>query len=280
MLSIGEYTLQTLDVQEFSLDGGSVFGVFPKVFWEKEIGSDHLNRVRLSMPLLLIRGYGRNILVDAAMGTAWSEKKKKIYDLSEWKLDRELQNAGLRRSDITDIIFTHLHFDHLGGAFEEIKGELKPVFPDARYYIQQDNLQTARSPNLKEKPSYLSHFVEALCRLDGVVPVEGRYELFPGIELVPAGKGHTEGHQLVRISDSNKTLLHGGDLFPSSAHLGVTRGLAYDIAPLDVIDEKSVLLDDILDNRVILYFAHDPLIRAATLKRGQKHVVVDEILDF
>lgn len=280
MLSIGDCTLQTLDVQEFSLDGGSVFGAVPKVLWEKVIKPDHLNRVRLSMRLLLVRGHGRNILVDAAMGTAWNDKMKQIYDLSEWRLDRELQKAGLRRGDITDIIFTHLHFDHLAGVFEEENGELVPVFPHARYYVQQDNLQTALHPNLKEKPSYLSPFVEALSRLDGLVPVKGGTELIPGLELVPAGKGHTEGHQLVRITGSGKTLVHGGDLFPSSAHLGVTRGLTYDIAPLEVVGEKIVLLDEMVDKRVILYFAHDPLITAATLKRGEKHVVVDDILDF
>lgn len=275
MLSVGDYTLQTLNVQEFSLDGGSVFGVVPRVLWEKVIPPDHLNRVRLSMRILLIRGKGRNILVDAAMGTAWSSKMRSIYDLSEWRLDEELQKAGLNREKITDVIFTHLHFDHVGGAFEEKDGELAAVFPNARYYVQKENYETAFHPNMKEKPSYPSSFIRALGQSGSMELVDGIVQLSPGIEMVPMGHGHTAGHQLVKISGEEKTVVHGGDLIPSSAHLGVIRGLAYDIAPLEVIREKIVLLDNLISGNWILYFAHDPFITAATLREGEKHVVVD-----
>ena len=271
--------LQTLDVQEFSLDGGSVFGVVPRVLWEKAITPDHLNRVRLSMRILLIRGEGRNILVDAAMGTAWSDKVKTIYDLSQWRLDEELRKKGLNREDITDIIFTHLHFDHIAGAFEERGGSLMPVFPNARCYVQRKNFDTACKPNMKEKPSYPLPFVEALGQSGSMELVDGFRELLPGIGMVPMGAGHTAGHQLVKVSGDGKTMIHGGDLIPSSAHLGVTRGLAFDIAPLEVISEKIALLDELLKHGRMIYFAHDPFIAAATVRRGEKHVVVDEEVD-
>ena len=275
MLAVGDYTLQTLNVQEFSLDGGSVFGVVPRVLWEKVIPPDHLNRVRLPMRILLIRGRNRNILVDAAMGTAWSGKMKAMYDLSEWRLDEELQKAGLNREEITDVIFTHLHFDHVGGAFEEKGGALVAVFPNARYYVQKENFETAFQPNMKEKPSYTSSFIKALGQSGSMELVDGTVQLLPGIELISMGQGHTAGHQLVKISGEGATVVHGGDLIPSSAHLGVTRGLAYDIAPLEVIREKTILLDTLLSNRWILHFAHDPFITAAILRKGDKHVVVD-----
>lgn len=279
MLSVGNYMLQTLDVQEFSLDGGSVFGVVPRVLWEKAITPDHLNRVRLSMRILLIRGGGRNILVDAAMGTAWSDKMKTIYDLSQWRLDEELRKKGLNREDITDIIFTHLHFDHIAGAFEERGGSLMPVFPNARCYVQRENFDTACKPNMKEKPSYPLPFVEALGQSGSMELVDGFRELLPGIEMVPMGGGHTAGHQLVKVSGDGKTMIHGGDLIPSSAHLGVTRSLAFDIAPLEVISEKIALLNDLLKHGRMIYFAHDPFIVAATVRRGEKHVVVDGEVD-
>ncbi len=275
MLSVGDYTLKTLDVQDFSLDGGSVFGVFPRALWEKLIPPDHLNRIRLSMRILLVRGKGRNILVDAAMGTAWNEKARKIYDLSEWRLDEELQRAGLERNDITDVIFTHLHFDHMAGAFEEKKGRLVSVFPGARFYVQEKNYLTAVNPNLKEKSSYVFPFIEALEKSGSMELVDGFVELLPGFGLVPLGDGHTAGHQLVKINGNGETLVHGGDLIPSSAHLAVTRGLAFDIAPLDVIRDKVLLLDDILEKKWLLYFAHDPFIEAATVRKDEKHVVVD-----
>lgn len=278
MLAIGEYTLQTLDVQYFSLDGGSIFGVVPKVLWEKMIAPDHLNRVRLSMRVLLIRGKGRNILVDAAMGTAWSEKMKQIYDLSEWRLDEELQRADLKRRDITDVVFTHLHFDHVAGAFEERDGRLVSVFPNARFYVQRKNYEAASRPNMKEKSSYVFPFIEALEKSGSMELIDGCVELLPGVEMILRGNGHTAGHQLVRITGNDKTLVHGGDLIPSSAHLAVTRGLAFDIAPLEVIRDKIALLDDLLEKRWLLYFAHDPFIEAATVRRGEKHVVVDKMV--
>ena len=279
MLTIGEYTLQTLDVQYFSLDGGSVFGVYPRVLWEKIITPDHLNRIRLSMRILLVRGKGRNILVDAGMGTAWSDKVKKIYDLSEWRLDEELQNAGLECQDITDVIFTHLHFDHVAGAFEEKDGRLVSVFPNARFHVQKDNYETALRPNPMEKSSYLLPFIDALGKSGSMELVDGCVELLPGFEMVPLGQGHTAGHQLVKITGDDATLVHGGDLIPSSAHLAVTRGLAFDVAPLELIRDKVALLNDLLEKRWLLYFAHDPFIEAATVRQDKKHVVVDTVVD-
>lgn len=276
MLTIGDYTLHTLDVQYFSLDGGSVFGVVPKVLWEKIAMPDHLNRIRLSMRILLIRGKSRNILVDAAMGTAWSDKMKRIYELSDWRLEEELQRTGLTRQDITDVVFTHLHFDHVAGAFEEQEGKLVSIFPNARFYVQRDNYETAVKPNLKEKSSYLFEFIDALEKSGSMKLVDGFVELLPGIELLPVGRGHTAGHQLVKVVGDNLTLVHGGDFIPSSAHLGITRGLAFDIDPLEVIREKTAFLDDLLEKRWLLYFAHDPCIEAATVRRDEKHVIVDE----
>ncbi len=276
MLTIGDYSLRTLDAQYFSLDGGSVFGVVPRVLWEKVIKPDSLNRVRLPMRLLLASGAGRNILVDAAMGTAWSEKMKRIYDLGEWRLDEELQRAGLGRRDITDVIFTHLHFDHVAGAFEERDGLLQNVFPHARFHVQRENLDTALSPNLKEKHSYTAAFVEALASCATLNLLDGACELFPGIELLPLGGGHTAGHQLVRITDGETTLVHGGDFVPSSAHLGLNRGLAFDILPLEVIREKTLFLEELMAGKWILYFAHDPFVEAAFVDREEGRIVVRE----
>ncbi|ASQ90581.1 metal-dependent hydrolase [Prosthecochloris sp. GSB1] len=275
MLALGSFRLHTLDVQYFRLDGGSVFGVVPKVLWEKVVEPDDLNRVRLSMRMLLARSNGRNILVDAAMGTAWSEKMKAIYGLSEWRLDEELANAGIGRDDITDVVFTHLHFDHVAGAFEEKNGRLSSVFPNARFHVQRRNLETALSPNLKEKPSYIAVFVEALAASESLNLIDGPCELFPGFELMPCGEGHTAGHQLVKISGDETTLVHAGDLVPSSAHLGLNRVMALDILPLEVINEKTRLLGEIIDGNGILYFAHDPFIEAATIRRDDGRIVAD-----
>ncbi|MEC9486336.1 MAG: MBL fold metallo-hydrolase [Prosthecochloris sp.] len=274
MITIGPYTLHSLDVQYFSLDGGAVFGVVPRVMWQQFAEPDACNRVRLSMRLLLICGQGRNILVDAAMGTAWSEKYRDIYQLSDFRLDDELRNVGLGRQDITDIIFTHLHFDHLAGAFERDGEELVPLFPDAAHYVQRRNFETALEPNLKERPSYRQEFVRALADVPRLQLLDGETELADGI-LLSVTDGHTAGQQLLRVSDSSTTLLHGGDLLPAASHLGFARGLGFDVEPLRVIREKQQLVRDLVEQGAFLYFAHDPRYSCVSLEfdeRGEPRV--------
>ncbi len=280
MHRIGPYSLHCLDVQYFSLDGGSVFGVVPRVMWEKVIRPDSRNRVALSMRLLLISGNGRNILVDAAMGSAWSEKLRDIYCLTEFRLDEELEKVGIRRGDITDVIFTHLHFDHLAGAFEWSDDHFEPIFPAARFHVQMRNFQSALSPNLKERASYRFEFVDALQKCRNLNLLDGDMELFPGIDLICVG-GHTVGQQLVRVRDEGVSLVHGGDLLPSAAHLGLARGLGFDIEPLEVINEKKRILSRLLEDQSILFFAHDPMVEAATLRLDDKgEAVIDRVIIF
>jgi len=275
MMQIGDYRLHSLDLQDFALDGGSMFGVVPKVMWEKLTPSDELNRVMLKTRGLLISGNGRHILVDTGMGTAWSQKLRSIYRLSDFRLETELATHGLRPEDITDVIYTHLHFDHLGGAFRPAGESLEPLFPCARHYVQKENYMSARQPNQKEKVSYSAVFVEAFSRLSGVELLEGPAELFAGIEVL-VSNGHTRGQQLVRISDGAQTLVHGGDLVPSSAHLPLPWVMGFDVEPLTLIDEKTALLSRMLERGELLFFGHDPFNEAARLKRDEKGAVVVE----
>ena len=277
MMQIGDYRLFSLDVQDFALDGGAMFGVVPKVLWEKLAPADALNRVKLKARLLLISGHGRNILVDTGMGTAWSDKLRSIHALSEFRLESSLNAHGLRPDDITDIIYTHLHFDHVGGSFRPAGEGLEPVFPRARHYVQRENLLSARQPNQKEKVSYSAIFVDAFDRLSAVELIDGDAELFQGIEVV-VSHGHTRGQQLVRVSGGGRSLVHGADLVPSSAHLPLPWVMGFDIEPLRVIDEKNALLERLLEAGETLFFGHDPFHEAATLGRGEKGITVNRFV--
>ncbi|MBM3162349.1 MAG: MBL fold metallo-hydrolase [Chlorobi bacterium] len=277
MMQIGDYRLYSLDVQDFALDGGAMFGVVPKVLWEKLAPADNLNRVMLKTRLLLISGHGRNILVDTGMGTAWSEKLRTIHALSEFRLESALQAHGLTVQDITDIIYTHLHFDHVGGAFMPAGDRLEPVFPAARHFVQKENLLSAKHPNQKEKVSYSAAFVDAFANLSRVELLDGPAELYAGIEVF-VSNGHTKGQQLVRVSDASLSLVHGADLVPSSAHLPLPWVMGFDIEPLTVIDEKTALLEQMLEKSEMLFFGHDPFNEAATLKRGEKGIMVDSFI--
>lgn len=277
MMRIGDYRLYSLDVQDFALDGGAMFGVVPKVLWEKLVPADHLNRIMLKARVLLISGNGRHILVDTGMGTAWSEKLRSIHALSECRLESSLLNHGLKPYDITDIIYTHLHFDHVGGAFRPAEEGLEPVFPSARHYVQLENFATAKHPNLKEKVSYSAAFVDAFGKLSSIELIDGPAEIFPGIEVFPSN-GHTRGQQLVRVSAGGESLVHGADLVPFSAHLPLPWVMGFDVEPLTVIDEKTALLQQVLEGNETLFFGHDPFNEAAKLKRSEKGITADRFV--
>jgi glyoxylase-like metal-dependent hydrolase (beta-lactamase superfamily II) len=256
-----------------------MFGVVPKTLWEKQAPPDDLNRIRLSTRLLLISGRGRHILVDAGMGTAWSDKQRSIYAIAPFRIEEELAAVGLDAEDITDIIVTHLHFDHIGGAFLQAGEEFLPVFPHARVLVQEENFRSASRPNIKERVSYNPSFVRALAENPLLELVSGAAELFPGIDVM-LSNGHTRGQQLVRVSDGTQTLVHAGDLVPSSAHVQLAWITGFDIEPLTVIGEKSCLLDEACANGWMLFFGHDPLVRACTVMRTEKGFMAGPAVPF
>ncbi|TLU51898.1 MAG: MBL fold metallo-hydrolase [Chlorobium sp.] len=275
--TIGSYSLFSLNVQEFFLDGGAMFGVVPKPLWEKVVPADTLNRIKLVARLLLISGNGRNILVDTGMGTAWSEKLQSIFSLSPFKLHEELRRLGLTTHDITDVIFTHLHYDHVAGMFELQGDHLRSLFPEATLYVQADNYQAACHPHPKEKAGYVPLFIEALGQQKNLRLLNGETELFEGISLLTV-HGHTPGQQLVKVFDNHRTLVHCADLFPFAAHIPISWIMSYDIEPLKVFDEKTYILDRALKESWILYFGHDPMHEAATVRQDQKGIVPDRFV--
>lgn len=152
-MRIGAYEVISLETGRFSLDGGAMFGVVPWVFWSKLIPPDERQRISLAARCWLIRGNGKNILVDTGNGTKWSEKLKDIYSLDNSSEDllSSLKKAGLSPAEITDVILTHLHFDHTGGSTTLVNGELVPTFPNARYYVQKKHWELAAQPTEKDR---------------------------------------------------------------------------------------------------------------------------------
>lgn len=260
MLKIGDYSLHSLPVQEFffetlTLPSGSTQP------------SRSFSRIRLATRLLLIVGNGRRILVDTGLGRCCSSSRWAEAALSPYRLEEALSGFGLRPEDITDLILTHLHTDHLGGAFFFDGSALQPVFPNARVIVQEDNFRTALRPGERERASFDEAAVSALGSLSLLHMVSGAVELFPGIELF-VSNGHTRGQQLVRISDGETLLIHGGDLVPTSAHYPRSRVTGNDVDALTLIEEKALLLQEAFEHEGIMFFGHDPFRHAATVLRG------------
>ncbi len=279
-MQIGNYQLTTLETGTFALDGGAMFGSVPKVLWSRLNPADERNRIAMALRCLLIRGEGKNILVDTGVGYKFPEKERGIYkiDHSRSTLEKSLEGAGLTAEDITDVIITHLHFDHAGGATTRENGKLRPTFANARYHLQEANLKTASDPNDRERRSYLKENYLPLQEAGCLELKNGRQEIFPGIELFPVF-GHTEGQHIVRIGAADgDALIFCGDLIPTSSHLAIPWVMGYDLHPLICMREKKAILEEAARNDWILFFEHDPGIAAARIRKTDKGFTIGEPL--
>ena len=276
-MKIGQYEVKAIETGRFSLDGGAMFGVVPWVFWSKLNPPDERQRIELAARCWLIRGGGRNILVDDGNGSKWTDKIKDIYHLdnSETNLTSSLKKEGLGAEDITDVILTHLHFDHAGGSTIVQNGELIPTFPNAKYYVQKKHWQLSQSPSDKDRGSFMRDDFVPLKNHGVLELVEGEFEIFPGIELLVCN-GHTDSQQLPKISDGTTTMMFCCDLIPTTSHIPWPYVMAYDVRPLVTIEEKKKILTRAFEEKWILFLEHDPSTTAITLKPTEKGFAVDQ----
>ncbi len=259
-MKIGHYTLTPIETGRFALDGGAMFGVVPKNLWNRTNPADDQNRIDMALRALLIQGNGMNILVDTGMGDKYDEKNRSIYKLdhSRFTLLGSLAEKGLRPEAITHIIQTHLHFDHCGGMVSQTtSGAFIPTFPNAKIYVQKENLKWARNPTDKDRASYLKQDWEAIVANGMLEELDGPGELFPGISI-RIFNGHTRAQQLPLISDGTNSVFFCADLFPTKAHINLPWIMGYDNFPLTTLEEKRALLPEAFENGWHLFFEHDP----------------------
>ncbi|MHB8067878.1 MAG: MBL fold metallo-hydrolase [Desulfobaccales bacterium] len=269
---IGKFQIDAVDTGIFSLDGGAMFGVVPKTLWSKAYHpGDELNRIPLSARPLLVRWDDHVLLIDAGNGTKMNEKFRQIYNIDPERSSMEyaLRPFGLEAKDITDVILTHLHFDHAGGSTTINNGKVVPTFPNARYYVQQDHLQWATSPTDKDAASFLPENYQPLRAEGMLVTLEGEGEIYPGIAVKPLF-GHTRAMQMVTIHAAGRNLLYCADLIPTAAHIQGPFIMGYDNNPLITLDEKKSLLSRAYEENWILVFEHDPFTQAVTIEAAKK----------
>lgn len=285
-LKIGDYEICAVPTGLFGLDGGAMFGTVPKVLWQKTNPADSLNRIQMEARALLLKSKNRNILIDTGNGSDFTAKYgekvgakfAEIYGVSEGgvTLEQSLKKNGLGTNDITDVILTHLHFDHAGGATKANNGKIVPTFPNATYYVQKSNLDTATHPNVREKASYLPANFQPLLDAGVLKLIEGpQTNYFPNISFF-VSDGHTIGHQVVIIEDDHTRLIYCGDLIPTSSHIRSAWIMGYDINPLLLIQEKSSVLNTTQEKSSYLYFEHDPYCDLASVEKNQHEFQVKE----
>lgn len=278
MLQIGPYKLSAIETGEFALDGGAMFGVVPKPLWETKINVDSKNRIDMRLRALLIQGNGKNILVDTGMGNKWDQKMNDIYraDSSRFSLERSLSEKGLKTGDITDVILTHLHFDHAGGATRLENGKMVPAFPNAAYYVQKRHFEWALKPTERDRGSFRRDDFIPLEEHGVLKKLESPNKLFPGISFY-LSFGHTEAQQHVVISDHKTTLFYCADLMPTSLHVSLPWIMAYDLRPLETLKEKKEILKEASEKNWVLFFEHCPLLAAAFVTNdGERYKILKE----
>ncbi len=280
-MNIGNYTLTSIETGRFALDGGAMFGVVPWVFWSKTNPPDEKQRITLAARCLLIRGNGRTILVDTGNGSKWNDKLKDIYrlDNSRFALEDSLARAGVTPEEVTDVILTHLHFDHCGGSTKMVNGSLVPSFPNAVHHVQKAHWELSQNPTDRDRASFMKDDFMLLHERGMLKFVDGEQEIFPGISVVVCN-GHTAAQQLPKITDGTTTLLFCCDLVPTTSHIPFPYIMGYDLRPLVTLEEKKRILPQAEHEGWILFFEHDPETVAVTLQRTDKGIGIKEKLSF
>lgn len=278
MPEVGPYTLHSIETGRFGLDGGAMFGIVPKPLWSKRIEPDAENRIPLNMRCLLLEGDARLILVDVGVGDTFNGTKyEDIYavDHEYATLDASLAERGFDRSDVTDVVLTHLHFDHCGGATIQRGEETEVAFPNATYHVQRDHWNWATDPNPKESGSFLERTFAPIEAAGQLRLLDGAGSLFPNV-TVDLVDGHTESQQIVKVADEETTLVYVADLLPTTHHLAPTWTMAYDIRPLRTIEEKNDFLERAVAEDWTLFFEHDPEVAVGSLEETDRGIrVVD-----
>lgn len=275
-MKIGKFELLTAQSGYIGLDGGAMFGIIPKPLWEKTNPADQINRVTLATRSLLLVSDSKRILIDTGMGDKWDEKSRNIFRIDEnLSLEKALSQKGYSSDDITDVILTHLHFDHTGGSTKLVDGKIVPSFSNAIYHVQKQNFEWALNPSDRDRGSYLKENFEPLAK-EGVLNLLTTTQFDENIsfEII---NGHTFGQQMIKISDGTNTVLYCADLLPFVSHIRLPYIMAYDLQPLVTLTEKKKYLKQAVDENWILYFGHDPEYAAVTLKHSDRGIVQDKV---
>lgn len=279
--------LYSINTGFFKLDGGAMFGVVPKSIWNKLNPADENNLCSWALRSLLIEDGNRLILIDNGIGNKQGEKFFSHYYLHGTdSLDNSLAKYGFHRSDITDVILTHLHFDHCGGSIEREGERLAPAFKKATFWSNEKHWQWATQPNEREKASFLK---------ENMLPIResGQLKMIPTSESdssklssayfsdslsIRFVNGHTEKMMLPQLNYNGQTIVFVADLLPSVAHLPIPYIMAYDMFPLTSLNEKKSFLQEAVSNDYLLFFQHDPVIECCSLQQTDKGVRHKEVL--
>lgn len=278
MVRLGPLTVSVLPGGSFALDGGAMFGVVPRVLWEKTAPPDARNRVRLAANVTLVEAGGRRVLVDTGLGDKWTDRERETFAIERGPgLLDALREAGASPEDVDFVVNTHLHFDHAGGNTRLAGGRPVPAFPRARYVVQRGEWEDAHAGHERSRASYRAENYDPLADAGQLELIEGERELVPGVRAVPVG-GHTRHHQMVVVEGGGRTLVVPTDLVPTTSHLPLPWVMAYDLHPYDTVEAKRRLLARAAAEGWLVVFYHDPRTAIGRVAReGDRYTLLEGI---
>jgi glyoxylase-like metal-dependent hydrolase (beta-lactamase superfamily II) len=266
-MKVGTFDIQPVTDGRFRLDGGAMFGVVPKILWEKCCQPDEQNRIALGLNCLLIRTGRKNILVDTGLGDKEDAKFQEIFAVERIPTLRDsLKMQGLQPEDIHMVVNTHLHFDHAGGNTVRENGAIVPTFPRAKYFVQRGEYEDAARANERTRASYRRENFTPVAHVDQWEFLDGETELLPGVTVMVT-EGHTRHHQSIKIESEGQIAFYLGDLIPTVSHLPLPYIMGYDLYPLQTLETKRLVLDRALNENWLLVFEHDPRVLMGRVRK-------------
>lgn len=276
--------LYPIETGNFKLDGGAMFGVVPKVIWNKTNPADENNLIDIAARCLLIEDGNRLILIDNGMGNKQSDKFFGYYSLwGTHSLDKSLAKQGFHRDDITDVFLTHLHFDHCGGSvnWNRDRTGYEPAFKNAKYWTNENHWEWATKPNAREKASFLSENIlpiQESGQLNFVTKPDGDFSISKELNFgIFFADGHTEKQMIPQIQYQDKTICFMADLLPTVGHIPLPYVMGYDTRPLLTMPEKSKFLNTAAENNYYLFLEHDAHNEIITVEKTEKGVRLKEV---
>ncbi len=278
-MKFGDFDIFVVSDGLFRLDGGAMFGVVPRVLWEKSDPPDEKNRILMGLNCLLIIRSQEKILIDTGMGDKFDAKFGGMFGVQREKtLLDHLAGLNVQPEDITHVIMSHMHFDHIGwNTRRDAAGEIVPTFPNALYFAQRGEYEVANNPDDRSRASYLKWNWGALEKSGQLQLLNGTCEVLPGIESFLA-PGHTLHHTIVKIKSAGKTVAFMADLVPTTSHLKTAYVMGYDLYPKTTMEIKPKILQQAFEEKWLLIFEHAPRIKAGYLQQVEGNWKVESVV--
>ncbi len=277
-MQLGDYRFEIVPDCEFRLDGGAMFGVVPRVLWEKKSPPDELNRIKLQMNCVFVDSGTEKILIETGIGEKWTERQTEIYGIFREKPFAQtlFENTGCKPEDISIVVNTHLHFDHAGGNTifvsepqtvndQTVNIDRKPIaqFPNARYFVSKSEFEAGENPHERDQASYLPENWRPLQESGQLELKPDNYEVIEGLQMHQV-RGHSQTMQTWKLTHGGETIYGFADLIPTTAHLSYPWIMGYDLYPTETLEfKKKILPQAVRENWLCLFYhdLHKPLCR-------------------